>query len=475
MGFTRTLGILGCVLVGGFAGCRAGTPSSRNETGRRSSPLVETSKAESPRKVVKEPAPWKGAWFEEGSLKPLAMKLAWDTPPLSEKILGLHLLLDRKGAGVFSRNVVAVTDRHGLYAFDPGTGTAKWKVQAEGSLAVAPGSSEDSFFYIQDNILNAVDIKPFRFRETESGVEPGAKAWRRVLPFASSTAPAGNNLFTFVGSYDRRLYCLNTGSFKQSGRTAKIVEPGSIRWSFETGGEILKPAVVTQQRVYQLSEDGLIYAFETGAGRIPSRTAWPFKTGGRVHGEIALDYDKLTGEDILIVGASDGTLFVLGGAGTVRCKFFTGVTITDTPWVVHYTTPGKEPETLVYLRCEGNRIFALRINKMVLDVPELPVPGSELNPNTKKRPLVHGAFPKWGVEKLWEGKGCTRFLARGNRAVYFLRSPNVIVALEPLTGNVLWELPATNIRFFLTNPADGTLYLGDPAGKVFALQEEKGF
>ena len=69
----------------------------------------------------------------------------------------------------------------------------------------------------------------------------------------------------FVGSYDGKLYALDTLS-------------GKLLWSYETGGEILSTPAVSDGVVFFGSKDGFVYALNASDGKLK----WKFKTDAGV-------------------------------------------------------------------------------------------------------------------------------------------------------------------------------------------------
>jgi hypothetical protein len=92
-------------------------------------------------------------------------------------------------------------------------------------------------------------------------VKTGRVAWERKLGGAAGDLVAGDTRL-YVGGTDKLFYCLS-------------LNDGEIRWSQRTGGTIVGAPAVDESRVYMVSRDGLLRAFDRGHGALRWKHAFP--------------------------------------------------------------------------------------------------------------------------------------------------------------------------------------------------------
>jgi outer membrane protein assembly factor BamB/serine/threonine protein kinase len=90
----------------------------------------------------------------------------------------------------------------------------------------------------------------------------------------------------YIGSYDRRLYCLSPDS-------------GTVRWRFETGRGVVARPVALGDRVVVGSEDSAVYCLDARSGAM----FWQHRTSMPVRSSCVIDRNRV------IVGSDDGFVY----------------------------------------------------------------------------------------------------------------------------------------------------------------------
>lgn len=90
----------------------------------------------------------------------------------------------------------------------------------------------------------------------------------------------------YIGSYDRRLYCLSP-------------ENGTVRWRFETGRGVVARPTTRLERIVVGSEDSAVYCLDARSGSM----LWQHRTSMPVRSSAVIDRDRV------IVGSDDGFVY----------------------------------------------------------------------------------------------------------------------------------------------------------------------
>jgi outer membrane protein assembly factor BamB len=201
--------------------------------------------------------------------------------------------LDVHSVTLTSRHLIVEGDDGKLYALDRVTMMPAWHYYGlPRTLDFPIYEAAGSYLMITANTL-------VQIHKTT-----GAEMSVSHLEFTPSTAPGGNDVTAYVGSWshpngNKTLYSVNLAD-------------GSEGWGFRTQGHITATPIVggaPRQLVYVASHDGMIYGIETkGAFEPPPSPAWAQQAFGRNTANLTL-----TG-DLLLVPSEEGALYALDKA-----------------------------------------------------------------------------------------------------------------------------------------------------------------
>ncbi len=132
--------------------------------------------------------------------------------------------------------------------------------------------------------------RPARRKVVRRRVEQDQPGERVAWAVATGDEVRGTASFdgesVYIGSYDRRLYCLSPDS-------------GAVRWRFETGrGVVARPAAQGERVVFG-SEDSAVYCLDVRSGAI----LWQHRTSMPVRSSSTVDQGRV------IVGSDDGFVY----------------------------------------------------------------------------------------------------------------------------------------------------------------------
>ncbi len=179
-----------------------------------------------------------------------------------------------------------------VYALNAKTGKQIWKFDAGASMLSSPTLNNGNLFIgTYQGKLFALDIKT------------GEKKWEfseNARPIFSS--PVVSDDIVVCTSYDKHIYGLN-------------VADGSIKWKYETNGEIFSSPAVASGQVYFGSNDRNLYALNFQTGEL----VWKRDLAGAVFSSPAIS------DRSLYVGSSDGHLYSVDRqSGEVQWRFMVG-------------------------------------------------------------------------------------------------------------------------------------------------------
>ena len=292
------------------------------------------------------------------------------------------------------------------------------------------------FFGTEGNKLHAVDASTGQFRWNY-----GAGG-----DIVSSPAAAHNTLY--FGSWDKKLYALDALT-------------GELKWSYETGGGISSTPVVIRKTVCFGSWDGSLYALDAVSGVLK----WAYKTGGRVFGSPAAT------SSVVYFGSEDGKWYAIDlDTGNLKWSYSRDLTGADDE-ERGYKCIGVAND-LVYFIGSDEKLYALDSEtgrciwtfydeeayaadayEETYDESE-ESPGGIENVSIQQEGLVlcsgiligvHLLDGKtgellWSCKELYElGPEISGPASIADGVVYGFADDETVVAVEAMTGNVIWR------------------------------------
>ncbi|WP_257629093.1 PQQ-binding-like beta-propeller repeat protein [Haloplanus salinarum] len=262
----------------------------------------------------------------------------------------------------------------------------------------------------------------FGYDDARTGHAPGntgpvanvAEQWRFVTEGAVGTSPTVVEDVLYAGSEDGNVYALETGS-------------GDERWRFETEGPVvLSSPTVVDGTVYVGSYDDNVYALATGSGD----ERWRFETGGFV------DSSPAVVDGTVYVGSFDGYVYALDAeAGGERWGFETGDAVVTSPTTADDT---------VYVGSQDDNVYALDAES-----------GDE----------------RWRFET---GRTVNSSPAVADGTVYVGNRGGDVYALDAESGDQRWRFATGEPVFSSPTTADDTVYVGSQDDNVYALDAGSG-
>lgn len=183
----------------------------------------------------------------------------------------------------------------------------------------------------------------------------------------------------FIGSADGRLHALDT-------------DYGSIRWRFQTGGEVLSTPKRDANTVYFGSVDGNLYAVHAtlywvnGSYHTAGTKRWAFMTGGPVVSSPALPPKRnwYDGAAMVYAGSDDGHLYAINGSnGSAQWSFRTHGRVQSSPLVSadgNMVFVGSDDGYLYAINAgstsQGTEIWSFRTSGKVYSSPAMSRDGS---------------------------------------------------------------------------------------------------
>ncbi|MFP8956144.1 PQQ-binding-like beta-propeller repeat protein [Natrialbaceae archaeon A-CW3] len=235
--------------------------------------------------------------------------------------------------------------------------------------------------------------------------------------------------------------------------------PVSERWVFETDGRIRGGAAIADQTVYIGSWDSNFYAIDLNDGD----QLWSsYRAGSYYSGTPVIRNDKLfanAGGAIVALERDTGDIewdtlqydFSPVGSPTI----FSGSLYTNSDDGDLISIDIGEGEVLSKHNIEGRGTMTTAISEGVLYAVGVPhfVYTVDLDTN----------------ERLWETemKGSTTGLAIGENYIYAgVQGSESILALDPINGDIAWEVPVDSMVYSSISYHSGTLFAGTESGVV---------
>ncbi|HEX8138857.1 MAG TPA: PQQ-binding-like beta-propeller repeat protein [Pyrinomonadaceae bacterium] len=308
-------------------------------------------------------------------------------------------------------------------------GGLQWRVQTGGAVRSSPTLS-DGILYVgsSDGHLYALDAKT------------GAEAWRfnAGSPVTSSPAVAGGNVY--LGTYDGRFVALRAGSGEVVW-TVKTGREAALAWGYESGDFFTSSPTVFDGRVLFGSGDGSLYAVESATGR----QLWKFETGGRVRSTPAVD------EGTVFVGSFDGSLYAVDLlSGQLKWRYDTeGRGLNSADFGYDRKSIQSSPavaDGAVYFGARDGFLYAVG--------------------------AADGRL-RWRFDQQISWVNSSPAVADGH--VYAGSSDGRFVqCVDARTGKEVWRLKTESLVWSSPALAAQTLYVGDWAGNLYAVNRRTG-
>jgi outer membrane protein assembly factor BamB len=308
-------------------------------------------------------------------------------------------------------------------------GGLQWRVQTGGAVRSSPTLS-DGRIYVgsSDGNLYALDANT------------GAEAWRfnAGSPVTSTPAVAGGNVY--LGTYDGRFLALRAGS----GEVAWTVKTGAdapLAWGYESGDFFTSSPTIFDGRVLFGSGDGALYAVESGTGR----QLWKLQTGGRVRSTPAVD------GGLVFVGSFDGSLYAVDLlSGQLKWRYDTeGRGLNSGDFGYDRKSIQSSPavvEGTVYFGARDGFLYAVN------------AADGQLRWRFDQQISWVNSSPAVADGRVYAGSSDGRF----------------IQCVDARTGKEVWRLKTESLVWSSPALAGQTLYVGDWAGNLYALNRSTG-
>ncbi|MFS8063578.1 MAG: PQQ-binding-like beta-propeller repeat protein [Luteimonas sp.] len=294
-------------------------------------------------------------------------------------------------------------------------------------------------------------------------------------PIRGTPTIAGDTVF--VGSGDGNFYAIDA-------------QTGAEHWRFRTGGPISSSAAIANGTAYFASRDGALYAVATADGA----KRWEFALGRDLGDQNYWDFyqsSPVIRDGVLYVGSGDGNLYALDAAtGRQRWKYFAGSRIRSTPavtsqLVVFGTMAG---HVIALDRADGNRRwdFASQGAANTFADQQNDTTSIFASPSVTDEVVTIGgrdgmlyALDSRSGKLLWktthDGSSWILSTAIQDGSVYVGSGSALIVQAASLaTGVEQWRFKTDGAVFSSISQAGDTLYFGDFAGNVYALDRANG-
>ncbi|MAZ67009.1 MAG: hypothetical protein CMF25_07845 [Kangiellaceae bacterium] len=209
---------------------------------------------------------------------------------------------------------IYVSTSAGLHAVSP-LGEQQWIYSSNFSGTRSAAVGPNGEIYVPRNSLHALDAD-------------GNLVWvfDGVSNISTSPVVAPDGTI-YVGSFDDHLYAINPN--------------GTLKWRFETGGDIAPPAIASQGDIVFGSSDGIVYMVDSDGTEL-----WRFATGGKIDAS-----PVISSTNTIYIPSWDKNFYALTPFGLEMWHFTTDDVLAATP------TLGNDD--LIYLPARDGNLYAL--------------------------------------------------------------------------------------------------------------------
>jgi outer membrane protein assembly factor BamB len=308
-----------------------------------------------------------------------------------------------------------------LYAVNKNNGELVWKIKTERSISSTPALSSNLVLISgSNNCMYAIE------RST------GKQIWKyQMQPSIPSywewdyytASPVVNGPRIYIGSGDGHLYALSM--------------EGKLIWTFKTNGRIRATALIKDGKVFQPSNDGIVYVLNAQDGRL----LWKFETDGSKYDSRKFGWDRnsiyaapVLQDSLMVIASRDGKTYAVNTATHKKKWDFTyGPTWAMSVAVEH---------NVAYIGWSDNSLL------------------SAVN--------VHTGKEKW---KFQSGSLVyTKPFLTGNE-VYFGSADENIYCLQKTNGEKRWSYKTKGCVYSSPIVDSGTVFVGSDDGFFYAIDE----
>jgi len=262
------------------------------------------------------------------------------------------------------------------------------------------------------------DSSRSRYSTSSSTPDTNNILWSYTTGGEIYSSPAVANGKIYIGSYDKKVYCLNASN-------------GELIWSNLAGGYVFSSPAVANGKIYIGSSDGKVYCMDADTGA----WIWKYTTGNGIYSSPAVANGKI------YIGSSDGKVYCMDAEGngdettTKIWDYATGDDVESSPAVAN----GK-----IYIGSYDKKVYCLNASN-----------GDHIWNYTTGSEIY--SSPAVANGKIYIGSSDENF--------YCLNASNGELIWSYTTGGEIYSSPAV---------ANGKIYIGSYDKKVYCLDASTG-
>lgn len=298
-------------------------------------------------------------------------------------------------------------------------------------------------------------------------------AWEFQTGGPIYSSPVIEKETVYFGSLDSTLYALNS-------------KTGQLKWKFKTEGDIRSNVLLDDNCLYCVSGDGCLYAI----GKKNQQLHWKFKGRGDRKYELFsfADYfqsSPVAAGNTIFFGSGDGYIYAVDKTtGTLIWEYQTGAVVHSSPAVHHnkvyvgsfdgnfYALNAKDGHLEWKYKSLGHQYFPKgEMQGSPVIYEDLVFAGSRdyqlyaLNAETGKE-VWKKKFPKgWAMAKP---------VIRDEILYVGTSDDKVLAALNPRTGEAIWQADVKFNVFGATSFSKNLAYVGTLMGRLYAIDVKSG-
>jgi outer membrane protein assembly factor BamB len=204
-----------------------------------------------------------------------------------------------RGSSVADNSTIYFGSADGhLHAVNKNNGELVWKFKTESPISSTPALSEQLVFVSSNNnSLYAVDRSTGKL-VWKYQMQPSIQSYWQWDYYTASPAVEGGRVY--IGSGDSHLYALSMD--------------GKLLWKYKTNGRIRTAAHLKDGKVFQPSNDGIVYVLNAQDGKL----LWKFETDGSTYDSRKFGWDRnsiyaapVLQDSLMIVASRDGKTYAV--------------------------------------------------------------------------------------------------------------------------------------------------------------------